>query len=201
MALSMKQVLLPFDKLTEQNLKPLVKKFAHWNVNIASTDAPNKSKRESGMLIKDVTFTFEDGQKMLVRVKSGGTVFQVKLNNKVVPIRNVDDIEKAIIEMVDYVQDNAKAYERAKIQREKRRKLNITPPSVVTNRQEKIALAKTRLEETTLTNTDLEAQQSTLLTELADNQAELAKVQSELQAEKEKTVALENTLRDLQAAA
>lgn len=201
MAPSTKQVLLPFDKLTEQNLKPFVKKFAHWNVNIASIDAPNKGRRESGMLIKDVTFTFEDGQKMLVRVKSGGTVFQVKLNNKVVPIRNVDDIDKAIIEMVDYIQDNAKAYERAKIQREKRRRLNITPPSVVTNRQEKIAMAKNRLEEATLTNTDLEAQQSTVLTELTDRQAELAKIQSELQAEKDKTLALENTLRALQAAA
>ena len=101
--------------MTESSLKPIAKNFDKWQCTVASITATNKAKRESAFLIKDFTFVFKDGQKLLIRVKADGTVFQPKLNNKVVPIRHVDDIDKAVIELVDYVQGNAKAYERAKI--------------------------------------------------------------------------------------
>ena len=128
MAMPSKQVKLDFDKMTEAGLKPWAKKFEKWGLSVKKIDAINKAKRESGYMLKDAMFNFSDGQQMLVRVKQDGTVFQVKLNKKVVPIKNVADMDKAVIEMVDYIQDNAKAYEKAKIQREKRKKLNIPVP-------------------------------------------------------------------------
>ena len=109
MAMQSNQVKLDFEKMTEAGLKPLAKKFEKWGLTVKNIDSTNKAKRESGFMIKDATFTFSDGQQMLVRVKQEGTAFQVKLNNKVVPIKNVADINKAVIEMVDYIQSNAKA--------------------------------------------------------------------------------------------
>lgn len=197
MAAQTKQVRLPFDKLTESGLKPVIKKMEKWGLKVSSVDAPNRARRESGFLLKDATFTFEDGQKMLVRVKADGTVFQVKLNNKVVPIKHVDDMDKAIGEMVDYVQANAKAYQRAKLQREKRRKLNIEPPPVVTNRQEKIERAKAQLTELITANGELEAQAAEMQASMATKQGELQKAESALAAERTKTTALEQTLAEL----
>lgn len=200
MAAPSKQVRLPFEKLTEQNLRPTIKKMEKWGLKVASVEAPNRARRESGFLLKDATFVFEDGQKMLVRVKSDGTVFQVKLNKKVVPIRHVDDMDKAIIEMVDYVQENAKAYERAKLQRERRRRLHIDPPPIVTNRREKIERAKAELTELSATNEGLQAQISESETSLQDKQKELDTATAALKAEKEKTAELERILKELEAA-
>lgn len=200
MAAPSKQVRLPFEKLTEQNLRPTIKKMEKWGLKVASVEAPNRARRESGFLLKDVTFVFEDGQKMLVRVKSDGTVFQVKLNKKVVPIRHVDDMDKAIIEMVDYVQENAKAYERAKLQRERRRRLHIEPPPIVTNRREKIERAKAELAELSTANEGLQAQISENETALQSKQRELDEATAALKAEKDKTADLERILKELEAA-
>lgn len=184
------QVALDFDKLTEANLKPILKRFAKWHCPVASVDAPNKGKRESGFLVKHFTLTFEDGQQMLVRIKADGTVFQVKLNNKVVPIKHVDDMDKAIIEMVDYVQDNAKAYARAKIQREKR-KIKPPVPSIKTTRQEKLVQEKEKLEQISQSNAAVERQYSETLAGIAAKQTELEAAEKALAQEKEKTRALE----------
>lgn len=198
MAVPSKQVRLPFDRLTETNLKPIVKKFTKWGLEIVSIDAPNKAKRESGFLLKNFTLEFKDGQKLLVRVKSDGTVFQVKLNNKVVPVKNVDDMEKAVGEMIDYVMYNAKAYERAKLQREKRKKLNIKTPSVTTSRKEKIAKAKAQLSELNGSNTDLEKQLAEIQNGSGNKNSELEAAKAALAKEKARTIELEKTLAELQ---
>ncbi|MBE6441342.1 MAG: hypothetical protein E7022_03285 [Desulfovibrio desulfuricans] len=193
------QLVLPFDRLTENGLKPILKKFAKFECPVASVDAPNKAKRESGMLVKSFTLIFEDGQKMLVKVKAGGTIYQVKLNNKVVPVRNVDNMDKAVGEMIDYVHDNAKAYARAKIQRE-RRKIRPTKPSVTTTRQEKLAQATEDLQQLTQTNADLEKQLADTNTSTATSRAELAAAEKALDAERKKTASLEAQIAELEKA-
>lgn len=198
MATPTKQVRLPFERLTEANLKPIIKKFEKHGVKFAEVDAPNKAKRESGALVKEVTFTVEDGQKILIRCKADGTVFQVKLNKKPVPIRSVDDMDKAIIEIVDYVQGNAKAYERAKLNMQKR-KLQPTPPSIVTSRQEKLAAARSALEGVAASSAELREQEAGIQSELTNKSAELDRVTRELETEKEKTVTLEAELKSLQS--
>lgn len=200
MAAPSKQVRLPFDKLTESNLKPIIRKMEKWGLEVDSVDAPNRAKRESGFLLKDFTITFADGQKMLVRVKSDGTVFQVKLNKKVVPIKHVDNMDKAIGEMVDYVQENAKAYERAKLQRERRRKLHIDPPPVITNRREKIERAKGQLAELTTATEGLQAQISETEGTIQTKQNELDKAEAALKVEQGKTTDLERILTELEGA-
>ena len=197
MAAPSKQVRLNFEKLTESGLNPILKKMEKWGLKVASVDAPNKAKRESGMLVKKATIVFDDGQKMLIRVKADGTVFQVRLNNKVVPIKNVDNMDKAIGEMVDYVQDNAKAYERAKLQREKRRRITVDPPAVTTTRQEKLAHAKEQLTELSSSNTSLEEQHAQLTATYESKLRELQQAEADLAAEEAKTEELQRTLDEL----
>lgn len=199
MAASSKQVRLPFDKLTETSLKPVIRKFTKWGLEIVSVDAPNKAKRESGFLLKNFTLEFKDGQKLLVRVKSDGTVFQVKLNNKVVPVHNVEDMEKAVGEMIDHIMYNAKAYERAKLQRERRKKLNIKTPSVTTSRKEKIEKARAQLAELGGSNEDLEKQLAEIRSASGGKTSELEKARAELARVKARTGELEKILAELEA--
>lgn len=191
------QIKLDFENLTKAGLKKLLKVFEKQQCPVASVDAPNKSKRESGMLTKSFTLTFEDGQNLQIRVKADGTVYQVRLNNKVMPIKHVDDLDKAVTEMIDYVQDNAKAYERAKIQREKR-KIRVPKPAVLTSRKEKIAQAKEELDQLDASNTALEQQKAELDAAMSDKSGQLERVMRDLDAEKAKTEKLEATLAALQ---
>lgn len=191
------QIKLDFENLTKAGLKKLLKVFEKLQCPVASVDAPNKSKRESGMLTKSFTLTFEDGQNLQIRVKADGTVYQVRLNNKVMPIKHVDDLDKAVTEMIDYVQDNAKAYERAKIQREKR-KIRVPKPAVLTSRKEKIAQAKEELDQLDASNTALEQQKAELDAAMSDKSGQLERVMRDLDAEKAKTEKLEATLAALQ---
>lgn len=193
------QITLDFDKLTEKSLQPIIKKFKKGGSEIVKVDAPNKAKRESGFLIKNFTLTFEDGQQVLVRVKAGGTIFQVKLNNRVVPVKHVDNIDKAVIEIADYVYDNAKAFARAKAQRE-RRKLKPPTPAITTTRKEKIEKAKADLEVVSQNNADLEKQLMESNAAISDSQAKLDAAERSLAQERTKTANLEARIAQLQKA-
>lgn len=191
------QLTLPFDKLTEANLKPILKEFTKLGYPAASVEAKNTAKRESGMLVKTFTLTFDDGQKLLVKVKAGGTIYQVKLNNKVVPVRHVDDMKKAVGEMIDYLYYNAKAYARAKIQREKR-KIRPPKPAVTTTRQEKLARTQEDLQQLTQSNAALETQMAEVTNKTASDRTQLDEAQKALDAEKQKTVVLETEIATLE---
>lgn len=192
------QLTLPFGKLTEKNLQSIVKKFKKAGYTVTAIDAPNVAKRESGFLIKNFTLTFEDGQQIQVRVKADGTIFQVKLNRKVVPVRNVDNMDKAVVEMADYMYYNAKAFARAKAQRE-RRKLNPPKPSVTTTRAEKLAQATENLGILSENVEDLEKQFAEIMETVAFRQSSLERAQSELNAELARTKRLEGEVAELQA--
>lgn len=193
------QVTLDFEKLTERNLQPIIKRFKKAGYTVTKVDAPNKGKRESGFLIKNFTLTFEDEQQILVRVKADGTIFQVKLNNRVVPVQHVDDMEKAIGEMCNHMYDNAKAFARAKAQRE-RRKIKPPMPAVTTTRKEKLAKAREDLATISQNNADLDKQLSETNSAMAVNRAKLEEAQRALEAEKAKTVALEAQISEFQKA-
>lgn len=191
------QLTLDFEKLTEKTLQPVLKKFQKGGYTVIKVDAPNKAKRESGFLIKNFTLTFEDEQQILVRVKAGGTIFQVKLNNRVIPIKHVDDMEKAIYEISNYLYDNAKAFARAKAQRE-RRKLKPPSPSITTTRKEKLEKAKADLEAVSLNNADMEKQISENSVLLNNLEKEAEELSDALSAELEKTKKLEAQIRELE---
>ena len=181
------QVKLNFDKLDEKGLEPVLKKFAKGGYKIASVEANNRAKRESGFAIKNFTLTFEDGQKMLVRVKGDGTVFQVKLNNRVVPIKHVDDMDKAITEMCNYLYDNAKSYSQAKKQRERQKKIGVERPKATLTREERIAGYREKLTNLTDAETDIRSQIESLRRDHEGKDRQLDRAKSDLDAEYKRT--------------
>ena len=193
------QLTFDFEKLTKKTLQPVLKKFQKAGYTVVKVDAPNKAKRESGFLIKNFTLTFEDEQQIRVRVKAGGTIFQVKLNNRVVPIKHVDDMEKAISEIANYLYDNAKAFAKVKAQRE-RRKLKPPAPSITTTRKEKIEKAKADLEAISQNNADLEKQLAESNSTITDSQTKLEAAERSLAQERAKTASLEAQISQLQKA-
>lgn len=107
---------IDFEKFNKVGLKPVLEKFEKAGLPVSDVEADNKAKRESGFQVKAATINFESGQKLLLKAKAGGSIFQVKLNNKVLAIKHVEDLDKAIQEVVDYVKENEKNYQK---QREK----------------------------------------------------------------------------------
>jgi len=103
-------ITIDFEKFNKVGLKPILKKFEKEGLMVGEVEATDKAKRESGFLVKQALINFESGQKLLVKAKAGGGIFQVKLNNKVLAIKNVDDLDKAVREIIDYVNDNEKNY-------------------------------------------------------------------------------------------
>lgn len=199
----MPNVQIDFNKVTKSGLKNISKMFSRRGLNISDISATNRPKRESGYPVKTAIFLFESGQKLFVKVKSDGAVFQVKLNNKALPIKNVDNLSKAIDEIATHVKANEKRYLKAQQKRLARQKIKIDQPKVVTTRKRKIEHAESRISEleaeaeTLLQKikqdedalnvkqgqiTDLEANLETLKTRGSELEAELKTVKRELEA-------------------
>ena len=197
-----KQVVLDFQKMTKSGLLPLAKKFQRYKLEVSDIEATNKPKRDSGQQIKEATFIFSTGQKLLVKVKNDGTVFQVKLNNKVLPIKHVDDMDKAIIEIVDHIDANAKTYLKAQERRAAKAATGeVGKHPVRTSRAEQIDKFTARVTELQAEQENMQASNGKasgeleqLIATLEDLQAELA----ELQARGEE---LETELESLKEAA
>ena len=109
---------IDFDNFTEKGLKKVITTFEKQSLPVASVDATNRPKRESGFSVKAATLHFESGQKLLLKAKANGSVFQVKLNNKVLPIKNVDDLKKAVSEVIAFVKINEPKFLKQKANRE-----------------------------------------------------------------------------------
>ena len=189
------QIQLDFKHIDEKGLKKVLTAFKKDACPVTEVEANNIPKRENGSPVKSFTLTFEDGQKVFCKVKADGTVFQVKLNNKVVPIKNVDNMDKAVHEIADYVGQNAKAYARAKINREKRLK---KPPvvKVVTTRKMQIDVKQSELTKINEDNAGLEAQLKEYGTD--EVSAQLEKAKKDLESELQRTDDLNTAIAELQ---
>ena len=192
------QVKLNFDKLDENGLQPIIKKFAQHGYKIVNVDANNRSKRESGFAIKQFALTFEDGQKMLVRIKGDGTVFQVKLNSRVVPIKHIDDVDKAIIEMCNYLYDNAKTYANAKKQRERQKKIGVERPRAVLTNEERIAGYQEKLESFNAGIADIKTEIEALKSSTETKNNDLTQARKDLKAEFQRTDYLKAEIKRVQ---
>lgn len=191
------QVRLDFDKITERGLSQILNLFQKHKLPVTKVEATNKAKRESGFLLKDVSLYFDDGQKVFVRIKADGTVFQVKLNNKVVPIRHVDDMGKAVVEVCDYVDGNRKKFEAAKVQREKRKKLDLDVQPVRTSRAEKIEQMQAALAEVQGEVSSGQREADDKEKALEGSRSSLAELEAQLATEVEKTGQLEAELKEV----
>lgn len=117
----MENTLFCWDDLTN-NAKTAPKKlltaFKRAGGQIASSWVEGDVKRENGISYRQIYLVFADSQQVVLRVKHTGDVFQVRLNKKIIPLKEQDDIRRAIAEVIKAVNQNATRFQRA-LQRKK----------------------------------------------------------------------------------
>lgn len=97
-----KNLLFSFDEMGSQKdaaTKKLVQYFSRAGNNVVQGDVSPGVKRTSGISFREMLLTFADSQKVIIRIKQSGDIFQVLLNGKTLPIKNQDDHIKAIAEI------------------------------------------------------------------------------------------------------
>lgn len=172
---------IDFEKFNKPGLKPILEKFEKASLPVADVEADNKAKRESGFQVKTAIINFESGQKLLVKAKAGGSIFQVKLNNKVLAIKHVDDLDKAIQEVVDYVKENEKNYQKQREKQLARQKVNI-PKIKPANASvsEQITQFQATLDETKAADEELGSQVADVETANAEKGGAVTALETEL---------------------
>ncbi|SFL23922.1 hypothetical protein SAMN05216302_104611 [Nitrosomonas aestuarii] len=98
----MKKMLFSFNDMAsgDKASRVVEKSFSRKGSNVVQSDISTSVKRSSGHSYREMTLTFADSQTVVLRVKQTGDIFQVMLNKKALPIKNQDDHDAAIEEIV-----------------------------------------------------------------------------------------------------
>lgn len=115
------------DLATDKAVKKVSQLFGRAGANVAIAEKDAKVKRSSGITFRDLNITFVDGQQLVMSFKQDGDVFAVKLNSKLVPIKNQDNTPKAVAEVVSLLDSG-----RAKFQAALAKKAVKLPPTIKT---------------------------------------------------------------------
>jgi hypothetical protein len=191
-----------FDKFNEIGLKPIIKEFEKEGFPIARVEADNKPKREAGFLCKTATFFFESEQKLSVKAKADGGIFQVKLNNKAIPIKNVDDLDKAVKEVIAFVEKNEPTFLKRKKASMSKQKIAIPKiRSVRTSTVQQTEEMAAALEEVSDAVSEIERDKMAFGLTVSEKQATVTDLKRQLAAENDKTDQLQIELDRLQEAA
>lgn len=160
----MKNLLFSFGNLsaTDPGVKKAVLQFERAGSKVAQTDAMTGLKRSSGVSYRELYLVFSDSQRVVLRIKQSGDIFQVLLNGAIMPIKNQDDHVAAVAEI-------AKAMDagRTKFQR-KLAAIKVKPPAG-------IRTAAPRMEQVLIQKRDM------LKEAIAEVREEIAKVRGAAQ--------------------
>jgi chromosome segregation ATPase len=190
-----------FDKFTQEGLKPVLQALKKHGLVVVNVEADNKPKRESGFQVKSATLEFESGQKLLIKAKAGGSIFQVKLNNKVIPIKHSDDMDKALLEVVAYIDANEANFKKQREKQLARQKVTEPlPKPVKASSAEMVEQLQARADEYQSMNEEVTGQIETLKTGIGAKEKQLADIKTEIDTEKARSDDLQKELEQLQAA-
>ncbi len=98
----MKNLLFSFEDLGTKSDKSLVKLkqyFSRANAAIVTAEPGAKTLRTSGISYRELFLTFGDSQRVTLRIKQTGDVYQVLINDKLTPLKAQDDHIKAVAEI------------------------------------------------------------------------------------------------------
>lgn len=136
-------------------LKRLVAMFEKAGLTVVDATSDGRAKRSAGISFREAVLTFADSQKLTLKVKATGDVFQVALNGKASPVSQQDDPTQAVAELASMLDSS-----RARFQK-RLAALQMKPPEGA-----KTAAPRIRQQ--------LEAQVAELDTQIADAQQEVA---------------------------
>lgn len=129
----MKPILFNFDAMSggkDKALRDISRLFEKAGAPVVSSSVDDKVTRRAGVAFRNVNLTFADGQTVTFGVKETGDIFEVRINNSVVPLREQDNPTKSIAEIALLLDKRRAAFQRAMA----RVKVPL-PPSVRVNRK------------------------------------------------------------------
>ena len=98
-----------------ESMKRLIDMFSMLGETLVNHDAEKTLKRSAGITYKNVDLTFADSQTVTFSIKNTGDIWQVKVNNKLTPLRNQDahKPEAVVQEIAQKIKAGRTAYQKA----------------------------------------------------------------------------------------
>ena len=148
-----------FARFDVEGVQPIKDAFEKAGLTVVDVEASNKAARRSGYQVKQATFFFGDGQRVVMMLKNDGDghgdIYQVKLNSRVVPVKNVDDMDKAVAEIAAMAGANSASF--VKAARRKAEKQSVDESDLEGNKTRKPVTAAAKLEAANAEIAELEA--------------------------------------------
>lgn len=182
-----------YEQFNKKGLKDVVKYFDKKALPVKEVRGNNIPKRENGFQVKSAEIEFESGQVLLVKAKpQAPAFFQVKLNNKVLAIRDYKQLDNELREIAIYVQENEPKFSKNQEKAAAKQKIKIDlPPAVSTTVAEQTEALQAGLAELQGQSEALTNQVTEITAQVSLKSSMLADLQSKLDAEKAVTVELE----------
>lgn len=194
--------MITFDyaQLNKKGLKDVVKWFEKQALPVAEVRGNNVPKRENGFQIKSAEIEFESGQILIVKAKANvPAFFQVKLNNKVLAIRDYKQLDNELREIAAFVKENEPKYAKNQEKAAAKAKIKVdVPKPVVTTTAEQAEAFKASLAELQGQGEALGNQITEVTAQVNQKTGQLADLQSKLDAEKATTSDLESAIEKAQ---
>lgn len=112
----MKNLLFSFEDLGTKSDKALVKLkqyFSRANAPVVTAEPGAKTLRTSGISYRELFLTFGDSQRVTLRIKQTGDVYQVLINDKLTPLKAQDDHIKAVAEIAQKLDAGRAKFQKA----------------------------------------------------------------------------------------
>lgn len=112
----MKSLLVEYAKLGSGDnaaLKPVVTAFEKSGVTVTAFDAPKGTKRQAGITYRQANFTFADSQTVTLSIKQTGDIFEVLINGKKFAIKDQENHDAAIQEVVKELDKRRTAFQKS----------------------------------------------------------------------------------------
>lgn len=190
-----------FNKFDKAGLKDLLAAFKKAGHPVKDVSATNRPKREMGFQVKTAVLEFDDGQKLQLKMKANGSIFQVRLNSKVIPVKAVDDPDKAVKEIAEHVSANSTAFAKAQQKRLEKQKIKVPVIAIRTTRKKQIEEFEARIAEVSAETEGLSAELAEASATLETRQGERDGIQGKLEAARIENDRLREELASLKAAA
>jgi hypothetical protein len=133
--------------------------FQRAGAPVATVDVDQKVTKVHGVSTRLVHFGFADNQKVSFGVTETGDIYQVKLNDKVLPLRAQDDQAGAIAEIVAAMAKGRAKFQAAlaRVKVDLPQTIRTAAPNVEKDLKQKIALLDESISEARQTLADLRA--------------------------------------------
>ena len=188
-----------YSQFNEKGLKNVIAEFKKNQLQVTSVEADNKAKRQSGVQTKKAILHFSDGQKLMLQATAQGSIFQVRLNTRVIPVKHVDDLKKAIAEIAAKLSRNSRQFKKQQEQRAKKPvKRSDSSTKAKTSLKAQTAIARIGVDELTAEIAQARQQKETAEAELVKSTASTEEVERNLASESDTTAELEQRIKQLE---